>query len=116
MNWRRGLFRLWFVLSVFWFTAVAVIAFEDESLRRQQLAEQAACSDRRAADPNLGDPFGCFDAETKDVPWTTYGAWAVLPPLSALGLGAVARWVMRAFGIPRLPPAKFTTLGSPACG
>jgi len=57
MNWRRGFFRIWIVLSLIWIVAVAGVAYQNEWLPRERIAEQNACAEKRTANPSLGNPF-----------------------------------------------------------
>ena len=43
MNWKRGLFRLWIIASVFWVGAVGWYTYETVVVPRQKAAWQAEC-------------------------------------------------------------------------
>jgi hypothetical protein len=61
VNVKRGLLRLWIVISICWVAAVVIKFYEREIIPRQVAAQQAACAEARRANPKLGNPFDCFD-------------------------------------------------------
>lgn len=126
MNWRRGLLRLWIVVSLTWLLAVATIVFlfPRDHIRPvypaadgtvvaepwQQIsspAEQQSCSNARTLRPTLGNPFACFSPQTAEreelVRESGVGKAArilvigTLPCGVAFVLGLAAFWVGRGF-------------------
>jgi hypothetical protein len=91
LNWRRGLFRLWSVVSVLWLLAmgatsrlvpsIAALGEREEPHvfanpqggmaskpweRNWTGKDMESCADAREKDPKLGNPFGCFDDPIAD--------------------------------------------------
>lgn len=110
MNYRRGLFRLWVILTVLWIAGVAFVSgpavhhefrwaaasqatlqgMSDEELMVALARAQEA--ERRGERP--GEP-----APTPN-PWGSLGrtgAVALLPPLALLALGAALGWAFSGF-------------------
>jgi hypothetical protein len=61
MNWRRGLLRLWLVLSLFWIIAVGIFAWENDLFK---FARMAACAEAKRAQG--ADAFICGLSEHLD--------------------------------------------------
>ena len=104
MNWRRGLIRLWLLVSVLWVGFVASIAYYGAVVPRQAAAAQAGCFEARKLDGNLGNPFGCFDDASPFadlIPWSSdlfkYGALAFAPVVTMLVLGLSIGWILAGF-------------------
>jgi hypothetical protein len=104
MNFHRGLFRLWIVVSIFWVAIISGIAYFTFLAPRETAASQQACADARIADPKLGNPYACFDGPVSFddlIPIgpavTKYVSMAVLPPVALLGFGLIVMWVGRGF-------------------
>jgi hypothetical protein len=106
MNWRRGLFRLWLVLSLCWIVAVSVYAWKQEPWMLS-LRVPACFEAKRAAGAN---PFNCFDVaegvrlreasvRLADIAAAAkeYAVYAFLPPLIALVLGLSGAWMVSGF-------------------
>jgi hypothetical protein len=79
IRWRRGVFRLWLVLSVVWIAFVAFVTWDD--------ARNRAWDYRREAYPVLADVNFAFGV--------TFG---LIPPLLAGALGIAAAWIVQGFG------------------
>ena len=111
MNWRRGLLRLWLVLSLGWIGSIGVVAWEtglplpsqDESLDNAALD---ACLEAKQIEGVQREPalLQCVRAITPPSPRMTfpaavreYGALALLPPLVGLVLGFLGAWVVSGF-------------------
>jgi hypothetical protein len=104
MSWRRGLLRLWLLISAIWIGLVAWIAYYNAVVPRQAAAAYNACFEARKADSTLGNPFGCFDGASPFadlVPWSSdiikYGTWAFAPVIATLVLGFSIAWVLAGF-------------------
>ena len=122
MNWRRGLLRVWLVLSVLWLCGTACHLIIEWStappLPNPQggiarypwqmnwtEADQKSCADARTKNPSLGNIFDCFDNPYNVVPEPSPVAHAlkvlliagVLPPLALLILGLAGRWIFVGF-------------------
>jgi hypothetical protein len=109
LNYRRGLFRLWVILSVLWIAGVGLVSGSDVYLEfRKVAALDAARSRLREAEARPGEPlkpdelppeanpFLGFELD----PWSSLrrtGAVALLPPLALLALGAALGWVFSGF-------------------
>ena len=105
MSWRRGLLRLWLLVSVLWIGVVGWIAYYGAVVPRQAAAAQVACFEARKVDSTLGNPFDCFDGASSKfadlVPWSSdimkYGTWAIAPVFATLLLGLSIAWVLAGF-------------------
>src|SRR6266536_708226 len=112
VNWTRGFFRLWIVLSIFWIVGVAAWASTDPELAlsrwvlRGGSAADSECRDEN--NPNWLEKEWCKgNAHTfvKDrvpiqelaVAARWYEAAAICGPLSILLLGFVVRWIAIGF-------------------
>ena len=89
MNWRKGLLRLWLVLSLCWIAGVGVYAWKQEpGLSSSQSAYEIASSTRK-------------EKEIVDNPNVElvkrYVAYVLLPPLITLALGLLGAWVVSSF-------------------
>jgi hypothetical protein len=101
MSWRRGLLRLWLLVSALWVGVVAWIAYYSAVVPRQTAA---TCFAAREADRNLGNPFDCFDLASPFadlIPVSSdiikYGTWAFAPVVATLVLGLSIAWVLAGF-------------------
>ena len=86
MNLRRGVLRLWLVLSLCWIVGVGVFAWGHEQTMASRDQALIACFEARKAEGT--DMFSCFPDET---PYPAlgktvgeYAAYAFLPPLVTL--------------------------------
>jgi hypothetical protein len=111
MNWRRGLLRLWLVLSLGWIVSIGVawetglplLPSQDEALDDAALD---ACLEAKQIEGVQREPalLQCVRAITPPSPRMTfpaavreYGALALLPPLAVLVLGFLGVWVVSCF-------------------
>jgi hypothetical protein len=108
MNWRRGLLRLWLVLSLFGIVAVGLFAWHVDALK---FARMEACTEAKRAQG--ADAFICglsdeVDEQNRlmsvgiaDIATTTWikelVAYALIPPLVIFGGGLLAAWVVSGF-------------------
>ena len=108
MNWRRGLLRLWLVLSLCWIVLVGLFAWQNDTLK---FARMQACSEAKRAQG--ADAFICGLSEEVDeqVRLMSIGvadiattaiieelvAFALIPPLVTLVLGLLGVWVVSGF-------------------
>jgi hypothetical protein len=111
MNWRRGLLRLWLVLSLGWIGSIGVVAWETGlPLPSQDEAWDGAaihaCLEAKQIEGVQRDTalMQCVRAITPPSPRMTfpaavreYGALALLPPLVGLVLGFLGAWVVSGF-------------------
>jgi|SoimicmetaTmtLMB_FD_contig_61_445302_length_1040_multi_2_in_0_out_0_1 hypothetical protein len=95
MNLRRGVLRLWLVLSLCWIVGVGVFAWGYEQTMASRDQALRACFEARKAEGT--DMFSCFLDET---PYPAlgktvgeYAAYAFLPPLVTLVLGLIGAWL-----------------------
>ena len=87
MNWKRGLFRLWVVISLLWLLAATGIALE---IAAEMRPDTSAKSEWDELDPPKYMKVWHFP------PWpVVIGVVAV--PFLLLGLGSTAYWVARGF-------------------
>jgi len=107
MNWRRGLFRLWLVVSLLWVGSVTWVIYDHERDRAYRDALDKACMEDKKLQG--ASPFDCFDSPAAmfaNLPRTTswllkhYATWALLPPLVTLALGIAGRWILVGFRRP----------------
>jgi len=95
MNWRTGLFRVWIVASVcwlgfaFWFFGSSCVYFSDSSIFNPACATGAVNGIIPVAQPLTA--FSLVD-------WLRWLAFVIAPPLAALVIGVIARWVIKGFG------------------
>jgi hypothetical protein len=108
MNWRRGLWRLWLVLSLAWIVAVGIFAWESGTW---MFARMAACAEAKIAQgadtficglrEHLDEQFELLSIGIADIATTTIFknivAWALVPPLIVLGFGLLGVWVVSGF-------------------
>jgi hypothetical protein len=105
MNWRRGLLRLWLVLSLGWIVSFGVYLWNDNAWISSRTT---ACFEARRAEG--ASPYSCLDpneflrrarapVELADVfaAAKEYAVYAFLPPLIALVLGLLGAWVVSGF-------------------
>jgi hypothetical protein len=93
MNWRRGLFRAWIVLSILWMLCIL--------LAYLVLPEQSVLSDAEFLNAtNESDVRQILTAHHRTSQWE-FALGAIVPPLGALALGLAAFWVGKGFR--RLP-------------
>ena len=91
MNWRRGLFRLWLVLSLCWIAGVGVYAWTQEpGLSSLQFGYEIASSPEKQNEREIVGGLNAALAKR-------YVAYVLLPPLITLALGLVGAWVVTAF-------------------
>jgi hypothetical protein len=91
MNWRKGLLRLWLVLSLCWIAGVGVYAWKQEpGISSSQFAYETASSPERHNEKEIE---GSLNAELVK----RYAAYVLLPPLSTLALGLLGAWVVSGF-------------------
>jgi hypothetical protein len=103
MNWRRGLLRLWLVLSLCWIVALGVFAWEQAPWKAFRMAacEEAGgnpidCYDAERARPEA--PVGLSDIAAVGKRWgKELAVFALLPPLITLVLGLLGVWVVSGF-------------------
>jgi hypothetical protein len=88
MKWRRGLFRMWVVLSVCWIVAVGAIAWsgmprnyqgDEEHPTGRSFIDRIVREHEREQDIKLGV------------------AIAFVPPIIVLALGAATAWAIKGF-------------------
>lgn len=108
MNWSRGLFRVWVMVSICWMVYVGWSGYQN-IVRPRDLAA-ALCADQRRQNPTLGNPFDCFDAlhaaRLGDLTpigqaVAQYVGLALGGPAGLLGIGLVGIWIGAGF---RQPP------------
>ncbi len=99
---RRGFFRLWIAASLLWAGFAGWSVYQATAGARA--ADQSACVELRKAQPQLGNPFDCFDAgmEFGDLlpPGTRIREFAVLtlpPVIGAFVLGVAVMWIAAGF-------------------
>src|SRR5262245_39046965 len=104
MNWRRGLLRLWLVLSLCWIVGVGALAWERGPVASRDRALAACFEAKKAQGVNV---FDCLNEVTArndpltsaDIPSVIreYAAYVLLPPLIAFVLGLLGAWVVAGF-------------------
>ena len=91
MNWRKGLLRLWLVLSLCWIAGVGVYAWKHEpGISPSQFGYEIASSPEKQNEKEI---VGNLNAELAK----RYGAYVLLPPLMTLALGLLGAWVVSSF-------------------
>jgi len=106
MNWRRGLFRFWLVVSLIWIGLVGWYTYETDIAQRQWAAKAAECAQHRSKNSGLGNPFDCYDGNVRGmfadlIPLEQIlmrgAVVAVGPPLAVLFAGLIGGWVLAGF-------------------
>src|SRR5262245_1580112 len=91
MNWRKGLLRLWLVLSLCWIAGVGVYAWKHEpGISPSQVGYEIASSPEKQNEKEI---VGNLSAELAK----QYGRYVLLPPLITLALGLLGAWVVSSF-------------------
>jgi hypothetical protein len=91
MNWRKGLLRLWLVLSLCWIAGVGVYAWKHEpGISSLQFGYEIASSPEKQNEKEI---VGSLNAELAK----RYAAYVLLPPLITLALGLLGAWVVSSF-------------------
>jgi hypothetical protein len=105
MNWKRGLFRLWLLLSICWVGLRGWDFYEGVLVPRWSAASAQECFEARKDNPALGNPFGCFDGvENHFTDLIPLGraisqsmAMIAFPPVAVFLFGYVLFWVSHGF-------------------
>src|SRR5258707_4383906 len=98
MNLRRGLFRLWFAISVIWIGAAATMAYRDTSIP----SITKSCSEllEFTAD-STGQKLGPADVTRCEQTWQRerleMGGLALGPPTGLLIFGLMVAWIASGF-------------------
>jgi hypothetical protein len=91
MNWRKGLLRLWLVLSLCWIAGVGVYAWKQEpGLSSSQSAYETASSPGKQNEKEI---VGSLNVELVK----QYAVYVLVPPLATLVLGLLGAWVVSSF-------------------
>ena len=91
MNWRRGLLRLWLVLSLCWIAGFGVYVWMHEAgLSSSHFTYETASSPEKQNEKEI---VGSLNAELAK----RYVAYVLLPPLMTLALGLLGAWVVSSF-------------------
>jgi hypothetical protein len=91
MNWRKGLLRLWLVLSLCWIAGVGVYAWKHEpGISSSQFGYEIASSPEKQSEKEI---VGSLNTELAK----RYVAYVLLPPLITLALGLLGAWVVSSF-------------------
>jgi hypothetical protein len=91
MSWRKGLLRLWLILSLCWVAGVGVYAWKQEpGISSSQFAYETASSPEGQNEKEI---VGSLNAELVQ----RYVAYVLLPPLITLALGMLGAWVVSGF-------------------
>jgi len=107
MNWRRGLLRLWVVLSVLWVVLVVGTVYRREWLPHEH---DVRCTTVPAPPRGTVDPLGCWSVSPGGLeiqfkrdfqPFAPiaarYAVLAVLPVIGAFGLAMLIKWIIGGF-------------------
>lgn len=98
MNWKRGLLRVWIIVSLLWLlmaTGGAFMAFSKQEAQYKPYATKAECESDTAS-------FRCgLDVLESVTVWHLPPLWVLVGitavPLVLLGLGTAGYWVARGF-------------------
>ena len=96
MNWRRGLFRLWLVLSLCWIVLVGVHNWNDLS-SREMTSDLTKWSNEALEKASRGEALSVSDYPPDWPRRLAAGGYIIGPPFAALLLGYVLIWVGRGF-------------------
>jgi hypothetical protein len=103
MNWRRGLLRLWLVLSLCWIVAVGLYAWPYAWPPYCRLLGQATTPNEQRNPPGTFTPIDPNEPAPPET-WPCIAAtinefapYALLPPLVTLVLGLLGVWVASGF-------------------
>lgn len=107
MNWKRGLLRLWLIVSLLWFLAAGGIAVVVSSKQQQRGIRPTAAEieDCKKKGPVPEFLSGCGDSRIEYVtvwelpPWQ-FLAGIVVAPIVLLGFGAAGYWAAQGFKPP----------------
>jgi hypothetical protein len=110
MNVRRGMFRIWVVISLAWICGVSCASYVSISSKRGWVIEEQKCFDERTANPNLGLPGDCLGPHDMfsdllprpEVPALgpsilSYVPVAATPPLVIMAMWFVGTWIVSGF-------------------
>jgi hypothetical protein len=97
MNWRRGLLRLWLVLSLCWIAGVGLYAWKQESWTlsssREFVFEDDPDTARDQESESLEKIINSLNAETAK----QYALLLLVPPLATLAFGLLSAWIVSSF-------------------
>ena len=116
MNYRRGLFRLWVILTVLWVGGIAISVWQYASAEYRSIADYQAAYAKMGPWERHRDPVSLAQMNDREMiarydylkgdrapefnpsPWLVEGAGvALLPPLALLALGTVLGWAFSGF-------------------
>jgi hypothetical protein len=97
MSWRRGMLRLWLVLSLCWIAGVGLYAWKQErwmlSSFREFVFEDDPDTARDQESESLEKIINSLNAETAK----QYALLVLVPPLATLAFGLLSAWVASSF-------------------
>ena len=96
MSWRRGLLRLWLVLSLCWIAGVGLYAWRQEPwiLSSSEFVFESTPDSARDQQKESADKIiNSLNAETAK----RYALYLLVPPLATLVLGLLSAWVVSSF-------------------
>jgi hypothetical protein len=96
MNWRRGLLRLWLVLSLCW-TVPAVVLEWDDLTSHVVTKDLAKWSDEALLKAHRGETLSVSDYRADWPRRLAAGSMIIGPPIAALLLGYALLWAGRGF-------------------
>src|SRR5262245_23305680 len=117
MNWRKGFFRLWCMLSLCWVVSTGAIVWNIEKKSAERLEAHMSCVKEEREKLSGKDPDSVFDIcaarsgitlkdtafdrltvrDTIKSYFKEYGGLTLLPPLVTLILGLLVAWVASGF-------------------
>jgi hypothetical protein len=107
MNWRRGLLRVYLVVSLGWIGFVTWTFYETVWAPRRAAAVASDCANARTANPSLGNPFDCFplgNAFADLIPigdaLMRFAAVAFGPVIGLLVISLLLQWIASGFRKP----------------
>ncbi len=99
MNWKRGLIRLWAIISLLWLFLAIGAAFLISAKHQEQTVEPSSAEIAKCAN---SDDLKCGLVEVEQVtvwqlpPWQVFLGIAAVPVL-LFGVGLAGYWVARGF-------------------
>jgi hypothetical protein len=113
VNWTRGLFRLWLVLSIFWIAGAVTLAWIDQKLafpeRNPTKEEIKKCNEQQYVGNYMDGIYSCQrryatyfneDVSFQEMVFSVNGVYLLVvfgAPVAILSLGVMGVWILAGF-------------------